>query len=150
MKKLFIYFSLTGNQDLVANYLKEKDFEIRKLEMKKGLPKSFFFSVLSGGFLAGLRVKSKLKEYDQNIEGYDEIIIGSPIWNGRFSSPLNRLLKVIDFTNKNIKFVFTAGSGEGKHALKKINKLYKTAQVVFLKEPKKYSEELNKLTNLSL
>ena len=146
MKKIFIYFSLTGNCDLVADYLKERGFETRKVEMKKGLPKSFFFSVLTGGFLAGLGVKSKLKEYDHNIEGYDEIIIGGPIWNGRFSSPLNRLSKDIDFSNKNVKFIFTAGSGEGKKALKKANKLFPNAECIFLKEPKKYPEELEKIT----
>ena len=145
MKKLFIYFSLTGNGDLVADHLKEKGFEIRKVEMKKALPKSFFFSVLTGGFLAGLNVKSKLKEYDRNTEGYDEIIIGSPIWNGRFSSPLNRLLKEMDFKGKDIQFIFTAGSGAGKHALKKANKLYPEAKCTFLKEPKKYPEELKKI-----
>ena len=145
MNKLFIYFSLTGNCDFVANHLKEKGFEIREVEMKKRFPKSFFFSILTGGFLAGICAKSKLKEYDLNIDGYDEIYIGSPIWNGRFSSPLNRLLKDIDFTDKNIKFIFTAGSGEGKHALKKANELYPNAECVFLKEPKKYNEELNKI-----
>jgi len=145
MKKLFIYFSLTGNGDLVADCLKEKGFEIRKVEMKKRLPKSFFFCVLTGGFLAGLGVKSKLKEYDRSIDGYDEIVVGSPIWNGRFSSPLNRLLKDIDFKGKNIKFLFTAGSGEGKHALKKANRLYPEAECIFLKEPKKHKEELGKI-----
>lgn len=145
MKKLFIYFSLTGNGDLVADCLKEKGFEIRKVEMKKRLPKSFFFCILTGGFLAGLGVKSKLKEYDRSIDGYDEIIVGSPIWNGRFSSPLNRLLKDIDFKGKNIKFLFTAGSGEGKHALKKANRLYPEAECTFLKEPKKHKEELGKI-----
>ena len=145
MKKLFIYFSLTGNCDLVADFLTEKGFEIRKLEMKKSLPKSFFFFFLTGGFLAGLGVKSRLKEYDHNIEGYDEIIIGSPIWNGRFSSPLNRLLKDINFKDKNIKFIFTAGSGEGIKALKKVNKLFPSATCTFLKEPKKNNAELNKI-----
>ena len=145
MKKLLFYFSLTGNCDLVASQLKEKGFETRKLEMKKPLPKSFFWGVLTGGFLAGMGVKSKLKEYDHNIEGYDEIVIASPIWNGRFSSPLNRLLKEIDFKDKNIKFIFTAGSGEGKHALKKVKKLFPNAECVFLKEPKKNPEELKNI-----
>ena len=145
MKKLLFYFSLTGNCELVANQLEEKGFETRKLEMKKPLPKSFFWGVLTGGFLAGMGVKSKLKEYDHNIEGYDEIIIASPIWNGRFSSPLNRLLKDTDFKDKNIKFIFTAGSGEGKHALKKVKKLFPNVECVFLKEPKKYPEELKKI-----
>ena len=145
MKKLFIYFSLTGNCDLIADSLKEKGFETRKVEMKKRLPKSFFFSMMTGGFLAGLGIKSRLKEYDHSTEGYDEIVIGGPIWNGRLSSPLNRLLKDIDLNDKKVTFIFAAGSGEGKHALKKVNKLYPGAECVFLKEPKKYPEELNKL-----
>lgn len=146
MKKLFIYFSLTGNCDLIAYCLKDKGFETRRIEMKRNLPKSFFWSVLTGGMLAGFGVKSKLKEYDHNIDGYDEIIIGSPIWNGRFSSPLNRLLKDLDLKGKNVKFIFTAGSGEGKHALKKVNQLYPGAECIFLKEPKKHPEELNKVS----
>ena len=145
MKKLFIYFSLTGSGDIVAKYLEEKGFDIRKLEMKRNLPKSFFFRVLNGGFLASLGVKSKLKDYDRDISEYEEILIGSPIWNGRFSTPLNRLLKEVDFAGKNIKFVFTAGSGEGKRALKKANKLFPGVECIFLKEPKKYNDELSKI-----
>ncbi len=145
MKRLFIYFSLTGNGDLVAERMKEKGFEIRKLEMKKGLPKSFFLCMMTGGFLAGVAAKAKLKEYDYDINSYDEIVIGGPIWNGRFSTPLNRLLDDIDFKGKKLKFVFAAGSGEGKHALKKANNLFPGSECIFLKEPKKYPEELAKL-----
>lgn len=146
MKKLFIYYSLTGNGDVVADCLKEKGFEIRKVEMKRHMPKSFFFCIMTGGFLAWSGAKSKLKEYDRNIEGYDEIVLGGPIWNGRFSSPANRLLKELDLKDKNVKFVFTSGSGEGKYALKKANRLFPSAQCIFLKEPKKYPEELKKIT----
>lgn len=32
MKKLFIYYSLTGNGDEVAKTLKEKGYEIRKVK----------------------------------------------------------------------------------------------------------------------
>lgn len=145
MKKLFIYYSLTGNGDVVANHLKEKGYEIRKVEKKKKMPKSFFFCIMTGGFLASIGAKSKLKEYDHNIEGYDEIVIGSPIWNARFSSPLNRLLKDIDIKDKNVTFIFTAGSGEGKKALEKVNKLYPNAKCIFLKDPKKNTDELNKI-----
>ena len=145
MKKLFIYFSLTGNCDFVASHLKEQGYETRKVELKKPLPKSFFFSVMTGGFLAGLGVKSKLKEYDRVIDNYDEIVIGGPIWNGRFSSPINTLLRDLDLKDKNVKFIFTGGSGEGKHALKKVNKLFPNSKVIFLKDPKKYKEELDKI-----
>ena len=44
MKKVFIYYSHTGNGDFVADILKEKEFEIRKIDTeKKVLPNPFFF-----------------------------------------------------------------------------------------------------------
>ena len=60
MKKIFIYSSFTGNGDLIAEKMKEKGYEIRKVTEKKKFPKSFFWSVFSGGFRAGMGVKAKL------------------------------------------------------------------------------------------
>ena len=145
MNKLFIYYSFTGNCELVANSLKEKGFEIRKAIPKKNLPKSFFWGVLTGGFLAGINHKSKLIDFDTDVSKYDQIVIGSPVWNGRFSSPINRVLKDVDLSNKDLIFVFCSGSGEAPKAIKKINKLYSNAKCVVLKEPKKYPDELLKL-----
>ena len=146
MKKLSVYYSLTGNLDIVSEKLKEQGFEIRKVEKKKPLPKSFFWSIMTGGFLAGFKVKSKVKEFDQNIEEFEEIYIGSPIWNARLSSPINKVLSLLDLKDKKVTFILSAGSGEGKKALKRITKEYPDAKVIFLKEPKKYPEELDKVS----
>ena len=48
MKRLFLYFSLTGNGDFIANYLEDKDFDIRKVVEKKKAPKAFFFRKPNG------------------------------------------------------------------------------------------------------
>ena len=145
MKKLFLYYSYTGNGDIVAKEMEKRGFEIRKVEAVKRLPKSFFWAMMSGGFQAGFGLKAKLKEFDKNIEGYDEIVIGSPIWNGKFPPALNTVLKILPLKDKNVSFLFYSGSGEGKSALKRINKQYPNAKYVFLKEPKKYPDELNKI-----
>ena len=145
MKKLFLYYSYTGNGDLVAKEMEKRGFEIRKVEAKKRLPKSFFWAMMSGGFQAGLGLKDKLKDFDQNIEGYDEIVVGSPIWNGKFPPALNTILKTLPLKDKNVSFLFYSGSGEGKKALKRINKEYPNAKYVFLQEPKKHPGELNKI-----
>ncbi len=148
MKKLFIYYSYTGNGNVVATFLKENGVEIRQVIRKKKLPKSFFWGIMAGGFLAGTKHKDKLEGFDENIEEYDEIIIGSPIWNARVSSPINTVLSKLDLKEKELSFVFYAGSGEGKKALKRINKEYPNAKIIFLKEPKKNPEELKKLKEL--
>ena len=145
MKKVFIYFSLTGNLDLVANNYKEKGIDVIKVELLKKFPKSKFFSILKGGYLASRNAKSKIKEVNLDITNYDLVIIGSPIWNARLSTPINTVLDKLDLTNKQIEFVFSSGSGEGKKALEKVNSLYNNPKVIFLKEPKKYSNELQKL-----
>ena len=111
MKSLFIYYSLSGNGDLIASYLKEKDFEIRKIESLKKMPKKFFFRVLAGGFRAGLKIKDKLQEYDKNIDCFDKIYIGSPVWNGLFACPINRVLNDLDLNNKDVTLVLYSGSG---------------------------------------
>ena len=149
MKRLFVYFSYTGSGDVVAEYLRDKTVDIRKVIRKKRLPKSFFWGMMTGGFLAGIKHKDKLLDFDSNIDGYDEIIIGSPIWNGRISSPTNTVLSKLDLANKKVTFVFYAGSGEGKKALKRISKEYPNARVIFLKEPKKYNDELKKLDEIN-
>ena len=145
MKKLFIYYSLTGNGEVVAKKMQEKGYELRKVETVKGLPKVFFFAMLSGGFQAGLKKKAKLKEFDYDISEYDEIVIGSPIWNGRISPAINTILANLNLEGKALTFVFYAGSGEGKAALKRINKEYPNAKFIFLKQPKDNPEELSKL-----
>ena len=145
MKKLFIYYSYTGNGELIANNLKEKGYDLRLVIRKKKLPKSFFFGILAGGFLASTKHKDKLVDFDENVEEYDEIVIGSPIWNARFSSPINTVLAKLNLEDKKVKFILYSGSGEAPKALKRINKEYPEAEAIILKEPKKYGEELSKL-----
>ena len=147
MKKLLIYYSLTGNGDLLAEYLKGDNFEIRKVTEKKKMPKSFFFRVLAGGFRAGIKAKAKLVEYDNDVSKFDEVLIGSPIWNGRFPPVLNSVIEQTDFSGKRISFIFYSGSGEGKKAEEQVKKQFPDAEIVFLKEPKKNPEELKKVEN---
>lgn len=148
MSKLFIYYSLTGSGEVVAKKMEENGFELRKVIEKKKMPKKFFFMVLAGGFRAGMAQKGKLIDYNNDVSSFDEVVIGSPIWNGRLTPAINSVLAQTDFSNKKLSFIFYSGSGEGKSAQKKVNKLFPDAKVVFLKEPKKYEKELEKLGNL--
>ena len=148
MNKLFIYYSLTGSGDVVAKKFEEKGYEIRKVIEKKKMPKKFFFMILSGGFRASVGKKGKLIDYNNDVSKFDNIVIGSPIWNGRFPPAINSVLAETDLSNKKLTFVFYSGSGEGKKAKQKVEKLFPEALMVFLKEPKKYEKELEKLGNL--
>ena len=151
MKKVFYYYSHTGSGEVVAKHFEELGYEIRLIQRKKKMPKSFFWCIMSGGFLAGIKHKDKLVDFNADIEDVDEIVIGSPIWNKRFASPTNMALWLIgskDLNSKKLTFVLYSGSGEAKKAVKRIQKEYPNAKIILLKEPKKYPEELEKLKDI--
>ena len=145
MKKLFLYYSNTGNGDVVAEVFKKKGYDIRKFDTMKKLPKSFFWAMMVGGFQAGFKKKAKLLPFDQDISSYEEVVVGSPIWNGTFTPALNGLLDVLDLSTSKLSFVFYSGSGEGKKAVERLQKEFPNAPYIFLQEPKKYPEQLKKL-----
>lgn len=137
MKKIFIYYSLSGNGLEVANYLKDKNIDIRKVETKEPLPNNIILRILTGGFLAGINHKDKLNSFNSNISEYDEVIIGSPIWNDHLSCPINTVLDEIDLVGKKIVFILYSGSGYAKKVSEKIKSKYPNAVIIYLKEPKK-------------
>ena len=144
MKKLFIYYSFTGNGDLIAKKL-EKTCDIRKVKPKKELPKSFFLQMMVGGYKAMTNYKDKLIDFDNNIDNYDEIIIGSPIWNDRLSTPIATALDYLDLNNKKVTFVLYSGSGHANTAVEFIKNNYKNARIIELQQPIKNEKELDKL-----
>ena len=148
MKKLFIYYSLTGNGDIVAEKMSELGYEIRKVISKRRMPKVLFFRIMTGGFLAAINAKDKLVDYDADVADYDEIVIGSPIWNGKFPPAVNAVLKLTDLANKKLTFVLYSGSGSGPKAKERIQKEFPQAQVIELQEPKSKENEFEKLVNL--
>ena len=148
MKKLFLFSSFTGNGDYISKEFEKGGFELRKATEKKKFPKSFFWSVMSGGFRASLGLKGKLVNYDNDISNFDKIIIGSPIWNGRFPPVMNTVLKETNFEGKDLTFVFYSGSGEGKKAEARVKKEFPSAKILFLKDPKKHPEEMLKLKEI--
>ena len=145
MGKLFIYFSNSGNGELVAEKLKEKEYDIVKVVPKKALPKSFFSLIMQGGFLAGIKNKMKIEDLNVDFSSYDEITIGTPIWNGRISPPINTILAMPKLKEKKLSFVLYAGGGQAPKSIKRLNKEFPGAEIVILKEPKKYPEELEKI-----
>ena len=147
MKKLFIYYSLSNNGDIVADYLKEKDYEIRKVIPKYKYPKSMFLRIIVGGYKATFNKKDKLIDFDANTNEYDKIVIGTPIWNDRLSAPINSVLNQIDLNNKNIKFIMYSASGKANKAKEKIKDIYNTDTII-LKEPKINKKELEKLKDI--
>ena len=148
MAKLYVYYTLSGNGDTVADFLKEKGYDIRKVEPLKKPPKRFFLQIMQGGFNAGRKYCEPLKAYDTDVSEYDEIVIGSPVWNGRLSCPINTVFRDTDLKNKKVVCVLYSGSGEAKKAEEQVLKAVPNATVIHLQEPKKHREMLDRLSVL--
>ena len=136
MTKLFLYYSFTNNGEIIANLLKEEGIETYKVEPIKALPKNLFLSMMVGGFLSLIHHKPKLKELNIDLSKYDAVIIGSPIWNDRLSTPINSVLNSLSLKDKQLTFILYSGGGKCKKAIKFINKYYPSSKIVEIKEPK--------------
>ncbi len=148
MKGLFIYYSLSGNGDLVSRKMSEKGFDVRPVRLAKPMPKKFFLQIMKGGFLAGIKNRAKLDGYDPDVAGYEKVVIGSPIWNGRLAPAVNTVLADTDLSGKEVAFVLTSGGGSAPKAEALLSEKYPGAKVVMLAEPKRNTAELAKLDEI--
>ena len=145
MKKYFIYYSYTGNGDLLAELLTRSDISLIKVEPKKHMKKVNFFRILRYGGEAMFKKKMPIQQLDLVLDKEDIVLIGSPIWNDRLSTPILTLLDKYNFNKKTTKFVFYAGGGKAAHAEKQIAKMGFESKALVLKQPLSNKEEAEKL-----
>lgn len=143
--KYFVYFSLSGNGDFLAALLKEKGYEPIKLEMVKTPKKVGFFTILKYGGRAMMNKKEKLADIPLFIKEDDEVIIGSPIWNDRLSTPINAILSKISFNKETTKFIVYPAGGGTKKSFKQIEKLGFTSVPIVISNPLKNKDKVSDL-----
>lgn len=140
--KYFIYYSASGNGDFIAEKLKENGYQPIKVEMVKPIKKVGFFSILKYGFRAGREKKEKIKELFLNIQQDDIVVIGSPIWNDRLSTPINTLLSQFNFDKEMTKFIlYPAGEGTIK-SFGQLEKLGFKQKPIVYSNPKKNPDKI--------
>ena len=143
--KYFIYFSASGNGDFIAEHLKELGYTPIKVKMVKPIKKINFFSIMKYGFRAGMNKKEKIKELNLGLKDDDEVVIGSPIWNDKLSTPINTLLDKYSFNKETTNFIlYPAGEGTNK-SLIQLEKLgFKNKPIVY-SNPLKNQDKVKEL-----
>ena len=123
MKRLVVYYSLSGNTEEAAKKIAGKlGADLLKLETKKRMPKGFAAQILVGGGQVMMNHIPELMPYSTNIEDYDEIVLGSPIWNGKGVPAVNAFLKDEKAAKKVTALFFLSAGGDTKKGLEAITK----------------------------
>ena len=113
MKRLVVYYSLSGNTEEAAKKIADKlGAELLKIDTVKPMPKSFAARIFVGGGQVMMNYIPKLKPIDKDPVAYDEIILGSPIWNSKGVPAINAFLKDEKTASKVTSLFFLSGGGE--------------------------------------
>ncbi len=121
MKRLVVYYSLSGNTKEAAQKIANKlDADLLELETVKSMPKSFAAQIFVGGGQVMMNHIPKLKPIDKDINNYDDIILGSPIWNSKGVPAINAFLQNENAAKKVTSLFFLSAGGDTKKGLEAI------------------------------
>ncbi|MDR1630601.1 MAG: flavodoxin [Oscillospiraceae bacterium] len=121
MKTLVVYYSLEGNTEFIAQQVADKSgADIFKLEPQKEFPKQGFKKYFWGGKSVIFGEKPPLKNTTPDLNLYDSIYIGTPVWSGSFAPPVNTFLSQNSFENKQISLFACHGGGGADKCFEKI------------------------------
>ncbi len=120
MSALVVYFSFSGNTKIIAEKIAETvNADIIELKTYKKYPEKGFLKFFCGGMSAVFGLKPKLTNDAVDLNGYDTIFIGTPIWAGVYTPPIKSFLSQYNIKGKRIAlFACRGGEGDDKCFLK--------------------------------
>ena len=115
MKTAVIYYSFEGNCGLAAKVIKDAlnadIYEIKTIDKKK---RTGFAKYLWGGFQAIMKKKPELEPLSIDINAYDLIILGTPVWAGSPAPAMFSFLCGTRIIGKKVALYCCHGGGKGK------------------------------------
>lgn len=112
MKTAIIYYSLEGNMDYIAKRIAhDTAADLYRLVPKKEYPTGKVSKYVWGGKSATFGEKPELTNEKIDLDKYDTLIIGSPVWAGKAAPPLNTFFADYSISGKSIVLLATCGGG---------------------------------------
>lgn len=113
MKRIIVYYSLSGNTEEAVNLIAEKlGCETLKIDTVKAMPKSFAARILVGGGQVAMNKIPEIKSINKDLSVYDEIFIATPIWNSKGVPAINAFLMDDEICKKVTGLIITSGGGD--------------------------------------
>lgn len=120
MRNLVLFYSKTGNTALVAETIKNKlnshVKEIHDFALNKTLTEYMFPTVFES---------ASVNSYNFEIDYYETIFIGTPVWAASLTPAISEMIKNVDFKGKNVVLFNTMKFYGGELAIKRMAKLVK-------------------------
>ena len=110
MKTIILYYSLGGHTKAEAEKLAaQRDAEMYAIEEVKR--RNILNAVIPGCFHARNRKASEIKALSVDLNAYDRIMIGAPIWGGFPSPAFNSMIELLP-EEKEVELFFCSGGGD--------------------------------------
>jgi flavodoxin len=146
MKILVVYYSLEGNTKFIAEGIKDSiNADILEIKLKKELNPKGFSRFIFGGKQVVFKECPELVPLEKNVEDYDVIFLGSPVWAGTFASAFNTFFSQVKIENKKVALFCCYGGQSGKtfdNFKKHLDKNAIIGEIGF-KDPLKHDKQSN-------
>ncbi len=111
MKTIVVYYGYGDHTRMIAEKI-QKELSCDILEIKPKVPYSTDYQTVVAETENNLeeRDKREIEEININIEEYDKIIIGTPVWWYTITPPMRTFLNQTDFTGKKV-YAFATNAG---------------------------------------
>lgn len=109
MKTLIVYYSLTGNNQALAEKLYEPlQYDILRLEEET--KRNVFTTLLDLVF----KRLPRLKKYNVDISSYENVVLIAPVWAGKVAAPMESFIRRERKNLKTYSFITLCGGVAGQ------------------------------------
>ena len=129
-KTLVAYFTLTGNTQNAAKIIAEETgADLYQIELVTPYPLDYKGQIALAKKELSENILPPIKELPKNIDEYDIIFVGSPVWWGTIATPVRTFLSSGSLKGKTVIPFVTHGSGGPDKSFTDTEKLCKGCQV---------------------
>ena len=128
-RRIVIYHSYSGHTKMIANIIKKKlDCDVLELEPKYEFSSDYEEGVKEDQKKEKDKSTVEIKDININLDNYDEIIIGSPVWWYSITPVVREFLKENNLEGKTV-IPFATNAGWLGRTFKEIEELCKNSNV---------------------
>ncbi len=131
-KALVVYYSQTGNTKALASVIQQSTgSDIFELELVDPYPANYNQTTERVGREQREGIAPELSQKLENIDDYDTVFIGSPIWRSTLAPPVASFIAEYDLSGKTVIPFFTSDSGTMGNSVSVIKGLVPSGVTVF-------------------